>query len=52
MKYADKTGARYTLVIGDEEMQNGAANLKSMANGDSMLVKLDAESIANLMQRG
>jgi histidyl-tRNA synthetase len=52
MKYADKTGALYTLVIGDEEMSNNAANLKSMQNGESVMVQLDAESIANSMQRG
>ena len=52
MKYADKTGALYTLVIGDEEMQNNAANLKSMQNGESVMVQLDAESIVNAIQRG
>ena len=52
MKYADKTGALYTLVIGDEEISNNAANLKSMANGDSMQVQLDVESIMNAIRRG
>ena len=52
MKYADKTGALYTLVVGDEEMQNGAANLKSMQNGESRMVGLDAHEIANSIQRG
>jgi histidyl-tRNA synthetase len=49
MKYADKTGAQYTLVIGDEEIQNGAANMKSMQNGGSVLVRLDAAEIANMI---
>jgi histidyl-tRNA synthetase len=52
MKYADKTGARYTLVIGDDEMNNNAANLKSMTNGGSVLVSLDADSIINSIERG
>lgn len=52
MKYADKTGARFTMVIGEDEMNNNAATLKSMQGGDSMQVPLDAESIANLIERG
>ena len=51
MKYADKTGALYTLVIGEDEMNNNAANLKSMQGGDSMMVQLDAESIADSIRR-
>ncbi|MBR0437006.1 MAG: ATP phosphoribosyltransferase regulatory subunit, partial [Clostridia bacterium] len=49
MKYADKTGALYTLVIGEEELNEGAANLKSMMNGGSILVKLDAAAIADMI---
>ena len=30
MKYADKTGADFTLIIGDEEIKNGRAQLKDM----------------------
>ena len=47
MKYADKTGAQYTLVIGDEELKNGLVNMKSMINGGSLMVKLDAAEIAD-----
>ena len=49
MKYADKIGALYTLVIGEEELNEGAANLKSMMNGGSILVKLDAAAIADMI---
>ncbi len=49
MKYADKTGAMYTLVIGEEELSNNAANMKSMLNGGSILVKLDAAAIADMI---
>ena len=31
MKYADKLGARYTLIIGDSELESGRAQLKDMA---------------------
>ena len=33
MKYADKTAAEYTAVIGDDEIEAAAAELKNMANG-------------------
>ena len=51
MKYADKTGARYTLVIGEEELNLGTATLKSMQDGEQTSVLLDAESIAIVMER-
>ena len=51
MKYADKTGARYTLVIGEEELNLGTATLKSMRNGEQTPVLLDAESITTVIER-
>jgi histidyl-tRNA synthetase len=30
MKYADKAGAEYTLILGDSEIQSGSAQLKNM----------------------
>ena len=33
MKYADKLGAKYTIVIGDNEVDEGVAKLKDMKNG-------------------
>lgn len=41
MKYADKLGARYTLVVGDDELASGRARLKDMATGESSEVLLD-----------
>ncbi len=41
MKYADKIGARYTLVVGDNELNTGEAKLKDMETGDQQDVKLD-----------
>ena len=32
MKYADKLGAAYTLIIGDNELVTGKAQLKNMQN--------------------
>ena len=41
MKYADKIGAQYTLVLGDNEIQEGTAALKNMLTGESTDVNLD-----------
>lgn len=41
MKYADKLGARYTLVVGDDELTTGKGKLKDMATGESTEVLLD-----------
>jgi len=34
MKYANKIGAKYTLVIGEEELREGKAKLKRMSDGE------------------
>ncbi len=41
MKYADKIGAKYTMVLGDNEIDEGLAKLKNMETGDTTEVKLD-----------
>ena len=42
MKYADKIGAKYVLVVGDNELEQGKATLKDMADKDnSRDVELD-----------
>ncbi len=41
MKYADKVGALYTLVLGDNELESGKAQLKEMATGNVTEVSLD-----------
>ncbi len=41
MKYADKIGARYTIVVGDNELQTGRAGLKNMQTGDVTDIALD-----------
>lgn len=35
MKYADRSGARYVAVIGDDELEKGVFSLKNMATGES-----------------
>ena len=41
MKYADKIGARFTMVIGDNELENNEAVLKNMKTGETINMKLD-----------
>jgi histidyl-tRNA synthetase len=48
MKYADKIGAKYVLVVGDNELENNKAILKNMRDrDDSKEVELDA--VVNLI---
>ena len=42
MKTADKSGARYSLVIGDEEMASGIVEVKEMSSGAANSVRLDS----------
>lgn len=41
MKYADKLGANYTVVLGDNEIETGDINVKNMATGEQSAVKID-----------
>ena len=41
MKYADKIGAKFTVVLGDDEIENGTAKLKDMKEGTIREIKLD-----------
>ena len=40
MKYADKSGARFVVVIGDNELESGTAVLKNMDTGEERSVAL------------
>lgn len=41
MKYADKIGARHTLILGDTELQSGKAQLKNMQTSEQIEVDLN-----------
>lgn len=41
MKYANKIGAKFTLVLGDDELQTGNAKLKRMSDGEQFEVNLN-----------
>ena len=40
MKYANKIGAKYVIVLGDDELQKGEAVLKSMHSGKTSPITL------------
>ena len=42
MKYANKKGAKYTLIIGDSEVDAGVAQLRDMESGEQREVTLDS----------
>ena len=42
MKYANKIGAKYTLIIGDSEIDAGRAQLKNMTDGSQTEVQLNS----------
>ena len=42
MKYANKIGAKYTLIIGDSEIDAGLAQLKNMTDGSQTEVQLNS----------
>lgn len=54
MKYADKLNARFTIVLGEDEIKNGKAILKDMKNGSQTDIEIAnaAETIKNLISGG
>ena len=50
MKYANKTGCKYTMIIGSDEINSNKANLKNMALGETVEVELDADTIADAIR--
>ncbi len=41
MKYANKIGAKYIMVLGDDEIERNTAKIKNMASGEETEVNLD-----------
>lgn len=41
MKFADKLGAKYTMVLGDDEIAKGEATIKDMSGGENEVLPLD-----------
>lgn len=51
MKFADKTGASFTMVLGDNECESGNAKIKNMQSGEETEIRLDeiSESLMNII---
>lgn len=51
MKYANKIGATFTTILGDDELQNKSIKLKRMSDGEQFEVSLDnIQEIANAIK--
>lgn len=50
MKYANKVGAKYVVVLGENEINSGEAEMKDMASGESVKIKLS--SLAEIVKNG
>lgn len=48
MKYAGKLGCAFSMVLGENELKEGRANLKNMKTGESVPVTFGTELIAAL----
>ena len=51
MKYANKIGARYVIVVGDNELETGVAQLKDMDKGEQTEVSLDDSLYSTLYNK-
>lgn len=50
MKAADKRGVRFVIVLGDDEVQQGSANVKEMTSGESRPSRLSASDLAKFVR--
>lgn len=50
MKFANKLGARYSIVLGDDEVNSYKACIKDMENGSEYDIELTAEAISKIIQ--
>ena len=48
MKYADKIGANFSMVIGENEIQDGHAELKNMKTGEKLRVAISEKFAENI----
>lgn len=48
MKYADKIGAKFLLVLGEDELKTGDLKIKNMATGEQTPLKLDDDFVDNI----
>ena len=51
MKYADKTGALYSVVLGDDEIAKNSATFKNMKTGEGAELSLLADEISKYVKK-
>lgn len=49
MKYAGKLGARFSMALGEKELQQNRAAIKNMATGETREVALDSEAVSRFL---
>lgn len=49
LKYADKKGFKFALVVGSDEAERGVANLKDLRSGGQQEVSLDPEALVSAL---
>ena len=50
LKYADKTGSKFLIVIGEDEVNNKNAKIKNMATGEEKEVELNIDEIISKLK--
>jgi histidyl-tRNA synthetase len=50
MKWANSSGAAFTVVIGPKDLEAGQAMVKSLSSGEQQAVDLTTEAIASAIQ--
>ena len=45
MKYADKIGAKFTIVLGDNELETKTAMIKNMKTGEKSKIDLNKDFV-------
>ena len=49
MKYANKIGAAYSMILGDDEIAKGTAQLKNMETSE--VLEIEIENIVDVMNK-
>ena len=51
MKNADRCGAKFSVVIGDDEVNEAKAAIKNMQSGEAQKIDLNAEEICRYIRK-
>ncbi len=51
MKFANKLGAKFSIVLGDDEIANNKGDIKDMSTGEAFSTELTAESLAQIIRK-